>query len=441
MATTAQFMPVAKSELDFFRPKNVQISQLGFETIPLKPINSVNAFSKRLEFFHAGRSTDYYRNLHNTFLFLRFKVAKPNGDALDAGKKACPINYIGQTIISSLELALNNVVVSRNQDNYHYRSFIEAILSGSDNEAACHLAAGGFRMDTGTGDKIMKFDDTDNLGCKSRYEWVKDGNVVEVISRLHFDLGKSNLYLPSGLDLSVNLNLAPDEFILMTAAGVGKSDVAFHLIDSTLYTEIAHVNPAVQTSIEKVFLEHNAIIPFQSVEVHSANIAAGQKHVSIDNLFTGKLPSVVLIGFVENSVYGGTYEKNSLVFRHFSLTNLNLYVNGTQHALGPFDFDTGASVLGYHSLLKATGKLTHGESPIVTQARFNNGYSLFGFDLSAEGSAASHGTHSSVHRVGSVRLECQFDTAPTVPTTILIYAIKEGSSLEIDNFRNLFLAV
>lgn len=441
MATTAQFMPVAKSELDLFRPRNVQVSQLGFETIPLKPINSVNAFSKRLEFSHVGRGAEFFRNLHNTFLHLRFKVAKPNGTPLDTGKKACPINYIGQTIISSLEVALNGVVVTRNTDNYGYRSYIEALLSSSETGSTCHLAAGGFRMDTGTGDEIIKFDDDKNKGCTSRYEWVKDGKIVEVISRLHFDLGRSNLYLPSGLDLSVTLNLAPDSFILMADAATTASDAAFHLVDATLYTEIAHVNPAVQTAIERVFLEKNATIPFQHVEVHSVNIAAGQKHVSIDNLFTGKLPSVVLIGFVENAVHGGALDKNSLVFRHFDLTNLNLYVNGTQHALGPFDFNTGASVLGYHSLLKASGKLAHGESPIITQARFNNGYSLFGFDLSAEGAAASHGTHTSIQKVGSVRLEAQFSSAPSVPTTAVIYAIRENNSLECDQFRNIHLAL
>lgn len=440
MATTSQFLPVAKSELDFFRPRHVQVSQVGCETIPLKPINSVNAFSKRLEFYHPGKNTDFYRNLSNTFLYLKFKVAKPDGTPVESAKKAAVVNYIGQTIISSLEISLNGTVVTRNTDNYQYRAYIEALLTGNDSDAACHLAAGGFRLDTGTGAQITDFDDANNTGCKSRYDWVKDGNAVEVISRLHTDIGKSHLYLPSGLDLSVNLNLTSDAFLLMAASGVTASDVAFHLVDSTLYTEIVHVNPAVQTAIERVFLDRNAIIPIQNVEVHAINVSAGQKHVSVDNLFTGKLPSVMLIGIVENSVQAGTLTKNSFVFKHLDLTNLNVYVNGTQHALGPFDFSKKNCVLGYHSLLKASGLLSHGESPMVTQERYMNGFSLWGFDLSPEGAAASHGTHSSVQRVGSIRLEALFETAPTVTTTFLIYSIKEGSSIEIDKMRNIYLS-
>ncbi|XP_034242674.1 uncharacterized protein LOC117646090 [Thrips palmi] len=150
---------------------------------------------------------------------------------------------------------------------------------------------------------------------------------------------------------------------------------------------------------------------------------------------------IELIGIVENSVQAGTLTKNSFVLKHFDLTNLNVYVNGSQHALGPFDFTKKNCALGYHSLLKASGLLSHGESPMITQERYQNGYALWGFDLSPEGSAASHGTHSSVQRVGSIRLEALFSTAPTVTTTFLTYSIREGSSIEIDKMRNVYLSL
>lgn len=59
MATSAQFRPVLKNELDIFHPRSVQVTQTGYETIPLKPINNVDSYSKRLEFYHPGRGTDF----------------------------------------------------------------------------------------------------------------------------------------------------------------------------------------------------------------------------------------------------------------------------------------------------------------------------------------------------------------------------------------------
>lgn len=440
MATSAQMLPVLKPELDIFRPRQVQVSLDSVETLFLKPINSYNARSKRLEFYHPGKGSDYYRNLANTYFYFKFKLTKPDGSALDTTKKAAVVNYIGQTIISSLEIMLNNTVITRNTDNYPYRAYLEALLGSNENDAACHLAAGGFYIDTGKGKEITEYDEAKNLGLASRLAWAGTGSEVEVISRLCTDIGRSRLYVPSGLDLHINLNLAPDPFILMAPSTTTASDVVFSLVDATLYTEIVYVSELSETGIERTLLDRNAIYPLQNIEVHSVNVSANQKHVSIDNLFTGKLPSVLLVAIVENDVQAGNMAKNSFVFRHFGLTNLNIYVNGTQHALGPFDFEKGNCVLGYHSMLKAAGLLFHGESPMVTLERYRNGFSLFGFDLSPEGCAASHGTHTSVPRVGSIRLEALFSKAPTVPTTFLIYSNREGGSIEFDKMRNVYLS-
>jgi hypothetical protein len=441
MATSASFLPVTKSELDLFKPPAVQVSQVDYQTIYLKPINSVSSSSRRLEFFHPGKNTDFYRNLKNTFLYLKFKVCKPDGTPLDTSKDVSLINYFGQTFIKSIEVHLNGTQITRNSSNYAYRAYIEALLTCNTADLGSSLAAAGFYLDTGAGTEITGFDKTKNLGLAKRLELIKESKECEFIARLHTDIGNSHRYLPNGIDLAINFDLNPDHFVLMGGTGVTAADATVSLIDATLMTEICHLNPAVQNAIERVLQSHNAIIPIQTREVHAINLPANQTSYSVDNLITGKLGSVHLFMLTANSSFAGKISENPLAFIHQSLININVVVNGVQHAIGPFDFATNLNyVRGYHSLLRAAGLVAHGESPLVTLDNYKDGYAIFGIDLSAEGTAASLGSHSSTQKVGNLRLELLFTTAPASPLTLLVYSLQDGGSVEIDKIRNIYVS-
>lgn len=438
MATSAQFRPVLKNELDIFKPRSVQVTQTGYETIPLKPINAVTSYSTRLEFFHSGRGTDFYRNLNNTFLHLKLKVCKRDNNPIDAANEAGLINYFGQTIIKSLEIALNGTVITRNTENYAHRAYLEACLTSDHLDIDCQLAAAGFTEDTGTTIDVYH---ADNKGLKSRIDMLAGGKDVEVIGRLHTDIGNSNLYLPNGLDLSIVLNLNDTDFMVFAKAK--EAEAVVKILDCTLFTEICHINPAVLSAHARAFQNHNAIYPIQHVEVNTVQIPKDITSWNIDNVYNGTLPSVLLVGFVDNSAMAGSQEENPLCLRHYSLQTLNVVVNGVIHQIGPLDFSEiirNKFIRGYHSLLKATGLLTNGQSPLIKLKDYAYGKTLLGIDLSPEGSAATHGTHSSMQRTGNMRLEVLFKTALTKAATLITYSLHEGASIEIDKYRNVFVS-
>lgn len=441
MATSAQYLPVAKSELDIFRPRAVQLTQSGYETIPLQPINSVSVTSKRLEFFHPGKNTDFFRNMANTFFYIKFKICQPDGNPLATGKDVAPINYVGQTVIKTLDISLNGTQITRNTGNHAHRAMIDTLLTSDQGHALGHLSAAGWRIDTGTGAEIKGFDKTNNKGLAERLALVANGKAVELISKLHIDIGNSHKYLPSGLDLAINIDLNSDAFILMADSGVVAADVEFHLISATLYTEICHINTPTATAIERVFMDRNAVIPIQTREVHAINVGKGLTSISVDNIITGKLPSIMIIGFIENAAHGGTLASNPFCFVHGSLRSLNVVVNGVQHPLGPFDFETNKNyVRGYHSLMTAAGLLAQGESSLITFESYSQGFALFGIDLSPTGTAASDGSHSSPSQVGNVRLEVLFNNAPSEALTMIVYTLHEGGSIEFDRVRNVYVS-
>jgi len=315
-------------------------------------------------------------------------------------------------------------------------AFIETILGNNRLDGECHLASGGFTPDTGK--NVDEWDDS-NVALTARVPLIKDKREVEFVSRLHGDIFNSHLYLPNGLDLAININLNSDNFILMT--GETTPNCQFFLKDVTLYTDIVHINPAVLAAQARTFQDHNAIIPMQHAEVQSFTAAPGARFVALDNVFTGRLPAVVVVGMVPNAAFAGDLKKNPLCFKHLNLDYITLSVNGVQHRIGPLDFEANTHVLAYHNMLKAAGLLEQTEAPLISLDRYRHGYCLFAFDISAEGVGVGSPTHSSLQGVGNVRIEASFNTALAEATTFIIYSVKEGAAVEMDKNRSVYVSL
>jgi hypothetical protein len=197
------------------------------------------------------------------------------------------------------------------------------------------------------------------------------------------------------------------------------------------------------TGQARAFQDHNAIIPIQHCEVQAITVAKGQRFVSLDNVFSGRLPSLILVAMVDNTAYAGDMKSNPLCFKHYSLTDLIVSVNGTQHKIGPLNFDAASNlhVLGYHQLLKATGLLYQTESPIISLDRFKHGACLLAVDLSAEGASSGQGTHSSLAPVGNVRIEANFAAALPDAVSFIVYSLRDGGVIEIDKNRSVYVAL
>lgn len=436
MATSSQFEPVAQSKLDIFKKTKVQVTQVGYERITLSPHNAITPSSKRIQFRHPGKNTDYYRYMGHIYLDIDFSITTPTGAAVDESLEAGVINYWNQTCIDSIDIKLNDVYITRNTQNYPLRSIIEAYMTGNKLDADGRLAAAGFYMDGGDD---VKADTTTNPGFKSRFELFKGGQPVCSVGKLHTDIGRTELFLPNGLDLDIVINLKNDDFILMskaTHAGI------FNLKDASLHIEICHINPAVLTAHARVFQDHNAIIPFQHVEVRTENVPKGANTVSLDNIITGPLPTVIIVGLMDNQDLAGSRLTNSLCFKHYSLTELIFRVNGRPYLISPMDYESNPKLYtpGYQSLLCATGQIRSNESCLIDYTRYPHGFALYGLDLSADGESGSQGTHTSMQRVGNLGITAKFKTAPANAVTFVFYCLWEGCTIEIDKFRNVFVS-
>jgi len=84
--------------------------------------------------------------------------------------------------------------------------------------------------------------------------------------------------------------------------------------------------------------------PIRRVVCKSFAIPQHYLDVSHDKLFSGQLPTRLVIGLVTNQAFNGHAESNPFNFQHFNLNEIALYLDGQQqHAIRPIqpDYERG----------------------------------------------------------------------------------------------------
>jgi len=157
--------------------------------------------------------------------------------------------------------------------------------------------------------------------------------------------------------------------------------------------------------------------------------------VTHEKLFSGQLPTRLVIGLVTNQAFNGHAESNPFNFQHFNLNDIALYLDGQQqHAIRPIqpDYERGPYIRAYNSMFAGTGKLCKDEGLYINRDDYANGYALYAFDLSAD---LGEDDHFGLVRQGSVRLALKFAAALAATVTVIAYADFENI-IEVDRDRN-----
>ena len=107
------------------------------------------------------------------------------------------------------------------------------------------------------------------------------------------------------------------------------------------------MTPGVLFGHSKMPEKGNALYPYKKVECGSQSIATGSTSFNWENLFQGKRPNKVVIGFVKSKALNGDYSTNPYNFENCCIQHLGLYSDGLPMRGQPLklDFGDGATVV------------------------------------------------------------------------------------------------
>jgi len=167
------------------------------------------------------------------------------------------------------------------------------------------------------------------------------------------------------------------------------------------------LSPSVFLAHAKALENGTTKYPIRRVVCKTFTVPANFMDVSHEKLFSGQLPTRIVVGLVRNDAFNGDCSRNSFNFQHFNVSEMSLYLNGQQSGKKPMElnYNNRHYIRAYNTLFSGTGKICKDEGIGINRSDYMNGYALYAFDLTADlGDEESF----NLSRLGSVRLVLKF---------------------------------
>jgi len=418
-----------KSELDLFSVPPTQTSIENGSWVEYHPLSTL-ADGSPIEYEICGSGEDYL-DFANSYLHVVAKVTKANGENLDANAAVGPVNLFLHSLFSQIDISLNGTQITPATNTYPYRAMIETLLSyGGDAKESQLTSALYYKDQAGRMDAVDFAEANRNAGLYNRAQFTKESHLVDMIGRIHADIFFQERYMLNEVNTKIKLIRNKDVFCLMGDVGH-----TVKIVSAVLLVRKVKLSPSIFLAHAKALERSNAKYPIRRVVCKTFTVPTGFLDASHEKLFSGQLPTRIVVGLVRNDAFNGALARNPFNFQHFSLNEIAVYVDGQQQQcvrpLHP-NFASGQYISSYLGLFSGTGKLNKDDGNNIERTDFAKGYALYAFDLSPD---LAEDDHFNLTRQGSVRLVLKFSTALAATVTVVAYAEFENV-VEIDRNRN-----
>ena len=252
------------------------------------------------------------------------------------------------------------------------------------------------------------------------------------MGRIHSDIFFQEKYLPNNVNIRVRFIRNPDKFCLMSTTPNEQYKV--HINTCKLFVRRMKISPSVFIAHGKALEMGTAKYPVRRVVCKTFTVPGNNLDFSQESLFTGQLPTRLVLGLVDNDAFNGSYAKNPFNFKHYNLSQLQVYLDGQQQNVRPLELNYAANeyVSAYLTLFAGTGKQFRDEGNCIQRNDFSKGYALYAFDLTPD---LSEETHFNLLKEGNVRVDAKFSVPLPGTINVVVYAEFENI-IEIDRSRN-----
>ncbi|XP_041464631.1 uncharacterized protein F54H12.2-like [Lytechinus variegatus] len=385
----------------------------------------------------AGTAEEYI-DLSQTMLHVLLKIVNPDNTALAEDAPVGPINLLLPSLFSQIDVKLNETLVSQPSNTNAYRAYLDVLTHYGHDSMTSQLTQQLFYKDeAGYFDVVNPLlpQVEANAGLKKRQKFTSQSKTLSLLGPLYGDIFFQERLMLPGVDVKIKLNRNKDGFCLLTSDATSKYKIMIE--KATLYVRKVKVNPSVMLSHAKGLENTPAKYPINKVDVKSFTIPAGNMSINKDNLFLGQIPNRIIIGFVDNDSFNGSYRKNPYNFKHYNLNYISITVDGEPLPMRPLRpcFEEGGNqnyIEAYNTLFMGTSRLFSDHGIAINREEYAQGYTLYAFDLTPD---LSDGCHLNLVKEGNVRLEAGFDAALPNTVNCIVYSESQGL-IQIDRSRN-----
>lgn len=316
----ANTFPSQSYAQSFFRklPTDNRFLQRTYVPIPMKSSLKGKTITFVGEKFQAA---NVYM-IQDTCLEVRMVITKENGEMPLKTDLVAPRNNILHTLFENCRMYLNDVLVTTNPSDYHYKSYILSHLTYPINVKTSLLQANGWWSDAQSlfndcvsNDGFVARNNLFRVGGTSDGEYRKSG--VKLFGKLHHDLIACESGLPPNISFKFELDKAPAAFVLQCPSTDNEA-YQYKITHAAMYVPVAQLSLSVYNELSNIMAktaEGSVAIHYRRLEVRPCLLSKGnQDHYFKPLLSDGECPCKVVICFVESDAKSGSYHKNPFEF-------------------------------------------------------------------------------------------------------------------------------
>ena len=351
------------------------------------------------------------------------KIVRGQDDkVLDEGAVA-PVNYFLGSQIKSLEVFLNNQLVSESDNMYAYKSIFEVLCNYSDEAKKEQLAGALYHPDTGEEINTLtpaniKNSTLTNKGFLTRFAKTEKSAAFECWGKLSSEFLNQTDLLIDGCELRIKIQRNSPTFSLH-AFGDAKS-YALQLDEVFLLVKKHKISPAFKIATETKLQTNNILYPIRRVEMKYFSRGTGLSDFTIQNLSAGRLPRRIILGMVTSEAFHGSLKLTPYNFRLFNAQSIVLRKDSVTVPFENIELFPKEKLSGqaYIAFLQGSNLLGQNRGCGITPDMYNQGNQIVPLDIS--GSMNDLGCLEPI-RHAKLSLFIKLSKALEQPTTLIVY--------------------
>lgn len=396
------------------------------EYYPVAPVSD----NSPLEFvFKTG--VDEYLNFNEMYLYLKCQAKLVKGSANLSNtdwENVKPVQYLLHSMFNKVDVTIGGKVITQSPQLYHYKSYLEALLSFSDDAKKSYMSASLWTKE--------EIDRTNTIKPVQANITHAEGKEFEMMGRLHLDFTYTGKFLIGGVDVRIKLNREDPKFFINTDDYAKKPEI---MIKEAVL--VVHKSKATRMLLEGHQAAHAiapCVYPITRSEMTFKTILSGSQDAPLDNILIGEMPRRMFVMLVPSAAFNGDYGKNPFQFKNYNVTQMATFIDGTQYpkqAYAP-NFDANMYTKVYMGLYQALNQnLTDSHAQISYEEFKTKNNTIFAFNFSPDLSdGPGMAGHVSPKQEGSLRLYIRFKNALTEAINVLMY-MEFDSYIEIHQNR------
>lgn len=418
-------------------PTDTSIDSVNY--IRYRPIGQIGQGTV-IEFNVLGNTSSFI-DLKRSTLKVSCKILQSNGDALPkvpkgtdipTAAKVGAVNNFLHSLFSQVDVSLQQRVITPTVGtNYAYKSFFDTELNSNATVKMTRLQSRLYHRDsageTSMDDADPQLGSNDGLGIREKYS--RASKVFEMEGEINMDIMQQPRLIPNGVDINIKLypNITP--FILMSSNP--KPEYKVVITDAALNLCAVSLKPEVLLGIMDTLKTSPLLYPITRSDIKVFSVPSGQFEFTADDLYSGKVPTRLIVGVTAGKNYSGDFKGNPYNFKSYSCQTVALYVDGQSVPGEPIqcNFKESKYLGAYRTLFAAPGAE---EKVLISREDYPHGYCIYVFDVDTPQST----DYQAPGRNGQTRLTLKFSKALPETVSIIAYAQFPGL-VKIDQARNI----